>query len=163
RPAHSGQGSPQSRAPIVVPRRGANPAGYAREKRQALQLSHTHAAGPATQGSASPSGFSSGAAAAVFGSLNAGGLSAEAQIAAGGVDNTPPDTTGAIGPNHYVEFVNSEVAAYARASLTIVGSPVDLSTFTGGVAVCDPQIKYDPKTERWFYVAIRCDSTTKTN
>jgi hypothetical protein len=165
RPAHSGQGSSRSTSPIVLPRRGANPAAYAREKLKASQLSHTRAAGPATgaQGSASPSGFSSGAAAAVFGSLNATGLSAEAQIAAGGEDTTPPDTTGAIGPNHYVEFVNSEVAAYVRASLAIVGSPVDLSTFTGGVAACDPQIKYDPQTERWFYLAIRCDGTTTTN
>src|SRR5439155_13898034 len=105
----------------------------------------------------------SGLATAAFGSLNAAGLSAKAQIEAGGSDVTPPDTTGAIGPNHYVEFVNSEVAAYSRATLAIVGSPVNLATFTGGIGVCDPQIKYDPQTERWFYVAIRCDGTTTAN
>jgi PKD repeat protein len=104
-----------------------------------------------------------GLAAAVFGSLNASGLSAKVQIEAGGADTTPPDTTGAIGQNHYVEFVNSEVAALERSTLAIVGSPVDLSTFTGGTEVCDPQIKYDPQTERWFYAAIRCDGTPTAN
>jgi PKD repeat protein len=68
-----------------------------------------------------------------------------------------------MGPEHYVEFVNSVVAAYSRASLSKVGPQVELSTFTGGTGVCDPQIKYDPQTERWFYVAIRCDGTTTAN
>jgi chitodextrinase len=101
----------------------------------------------------------------VFGSLNAAGLSAAGDIALNGLaaDTTPPDTTGAIGPNDYVEFVNNEVAAYTRASLSPDGSPVSLSTFTNGVEVCDPQIKYDPQTQRWFYAAIRCDGTTTQN
>ena len=33
---------------------------------------------------------------------------------------SPPDTTGAIGPDHYVEMVNSKVAVYARANLGLV-------------------------------------------
>ena len=40
-----------------------------------------------------------------------------------------------------------------------MGWPVGFSTFIGGVAACDPQVKYDPKSSRWFYVAIRCDGT----
>ena len=32
-----------------------------------------------------------------------------------------------------------------------------------GLEVCDRQIKYDPQTSRWFYVAIRCDGTTTEN
>src|SRR5262249_28033995 len=116
-------------------------------------------------GSTSGSGIRSVAAAAVFGSLNAAGLSAAQQIAAfgPGADVTPPDTTGTIGPEHYVEFVNGEVAAYKRSNLAIVGTPVRFSTFTGGTAPCDPQIKYDPKSSRWFYVMIRCDGTLTAN
>jgi hypothetical protein len=165
-PVYSGEGSPGI-ARAAVPLRVADPVAYAREKQRAAQLASAtrppSAAG--VLGSTSRSETPSAAAAAVFGSLNAAGLSAAQQIATfgEGADVTPPDTTGAIGPEQYVEFVNEEVAAYARANLAIVGSPVDLSTFAGGVAVCDPQIKYDPQSSRWFYAAIRCDGTTTAN
>jgi PKD repeat protein len=150
----------------VVPRLEPGPAIFPRGNAKAAEPTGTGL--PSTEPrplAASGAEPNSGLAAAVFGTLNASGLTAKVQIEAGGVDTTPPDTTGAIGPNHYVEFVNSEVAAYKRADLTIVGSPVDLSTFVGGVekTVCDPQIKYDPQTERWFYVAIRCDGTATEN
>jgi PKD repeat protein len=132
---------------------------YARLKSQAGQSASARPLSGQTHSQA----FAPGPAAALFGSLNAPGLSAAGQITAFGVDVTPPDTTGAIGPNHYVEFVNSEVAAYSRATLAQVGSSVSLSTFVGGTEVCDPQVKYDPQTERWFYVALRCDGTTTAN
>jgi hypothetical protein len=163
RPVHSGAGSPAIAA-TVVPLRVADPAAYAREKQRAAQLAGANAplSAAGALGSTSGSAAPSAPAAAVFGSLNAAGLSASQQLATVG-DITPPDTTGAIGPEHYVEFVNAEVAAYKRANLAIVGSPVGLSTFTGGVAVCDPQVKYDPQSSRWFYAAIRCDRTTTAN
>jgi hypothetical protein len=164
-PVQPGEGRPQS-TPVTVPLRGAGAAIYARAKRRAAELAATTAANgeapTGEQGSASQSASSSDPAAAVFGSLNAAGLSAAGDIAleGEGADVTPPDATGAIGPNDYVEVVNNEVAAYARASLTLVNPPVSLSTFTKGTAACDPQIKYDLQTSRWFYVAIRCDETT---
>ncbi|HMH46364.1 MAG TPA: hypothetical protein VK538_01500, partial [Solirubrobacteraceae bacterium] len=131
----------------MLPLRVRDPAAYAREKQRAAELEGVNAPVPAagTRGSLSVSRAPAGTFAAAFGSLNAAGLSAAAQIAMQGEagDVTPPDTTGAIGPNQYVELVNNEVAAYDRTSLAPVGSPVDLSTFTGGVSVCDPQIKYD--------------------
>jgi PKD domain len=144
----------------VVPLRGMPRAVYSREKREAARSTGASAAAPV--GGTSPSG--SGPKAAVFGSLNQSGLSAEAEMKDLGPegDVTPPDTTGAIGPSQYVEFVNDEVAAYDRSSLAIVGSPVALAEFTGGEEVCDPQIKYDPQSRRWFYVAIRCDLVEET-
>jgi sugar lactone lactonase YvrE len=109
-------------------------------------------------------GSEAGIAAAVFGSLNEAGLSAAKEIEAfPEQDLTPPDSTGAIGPNDYVETVNAEVAVYSRSNLAPVGSPVTLSSFFNGVAVCDPQVKYDPPSERWFAVAIRCDGTQSAN
>src|SRR3954451_6470397 len=48
--------------------------------------------------------------ASVFGGANALGIGPTGAI--------PPDSTGAIGPTHYVEFVNGEIAAYARSTLT---------------------------------------------
>lgn len=67
--------------------------------------------------------------------------------------NTPPDTTGAIGPNHYVETVNSLVGVYDR-TLALVAS-VDLAFFTGfpGADVFDPQILFDARGGRWYYAA----------
>jgi hypothetical protein len=166
RPVHSGEGSPGS-ARTAVPLRVADPAAYAREKGRLAQL--TGASAPlSAAGALGPMpgpGHASLPAAAVFGSLNVAGFSAAQQIAAfgAGADVTPPDTTGAIGPEDYVEFVNEEVAAYKRSNLAIVGTPVSLSTFTGGTAPCDPQIKYDPTSSRWFYSAIRCDGTLIKN
>jgi len=65
---------------------------------------------------------------------------------------TPPDTTGAIGPNHYVETVNSLVGVYDR-SLAQVAS-LDLALFVGvpGATVFDPQILFDARGGRWYYV-----------
>jgi hypothetical protein len=112
-------------------------------------------------------GFTSAAPlAALFEAQNKPGISASTQITelgeAGNV--TPPDTTGAIGSANYVEIVNEEIAVYERSNLTLhSGSPLGLASFTGGTAPCDPQIKYDAQSERWFYSALRCDGTTKSN
>src|SRR6266568_1385167 len=149
-----GQSAPVSRS---IPLRVIEPVAYARQKREARERSKANATGASGASDVllgSRSGF--GPNAVLFESLNSPGLSGSGEL-------TPPDTTGAIGPTHYVEFVNSEVAAFSRASLGQVGSTVDLSTFTGGIAVCDPQIKYDPQSSRWFYAAIRCDQTKKEN
>jgi hypothetical protein len=165
RPVHSGEGSPRTAA-LAVPLRVADPAAYILEKQRAAQREGANSpfSTAGVLGSTEPAG-SSAPVAAVFGSLNASGLSASQQIASFGEagDITPPDTTGAIGPENYVEFVNSEIAAYKRTNLAIVGSPVQASTFTGGVAPCDIQIKYDPKSSHWFYSAIRCDGTATEN
>ncbi|GAC1318937.1 MAG: hypothetical protein NVSMB25_09020 [Thermoleophilaceae bacterium] len=97
---------------------------------------------------ASPSG---GPYASVFSGLNAPGLTA-----AEGGDFTPPDTTGAIGPSHYVEMVNTAVAVYARGALNRVSGPQTLGTFMQnptGSSVTDPQIQWDPRWQRWIYLA----------
>jgi hypothetical protein len=92
--------------------------------------------------------------AAVFGGLNAPGLVAGNNTSAG----TPPDTTGAIGPTAYVEFVNSVVAEFSRSNLSIVGSPVQLDTFVGdpGFNVFDVQVQWDQSAGRWFYATDDC-------
>jgi hypothetical protein len=69
---------------------------------------------------------------------------------------TPSDSTGAIGPLHYIEMVNTQVGMFDR-SLTAVGSPVDLSTFIGasfGASPGDVQIQWDPLAGRWLYVML---------
>lgn len=165
RQVRSGEGTPGF-GPYAVPLRVADQEAYAREKQRATKLAAGRA-GTSEAGASESTSTSETieAAAAVFESLNANGLNAAQQMAAFGKagDVTPPDTTGAIGPEHYVEMVNEEIAAYSRATLAMLGSPVNVSEFTGGTAVCDPQIKYDPQSSRWFYAAIRCDSTKSSN
>ena len=81
----------------------------------------------------------------------------QAGIAAGdeGACCTPPDTTGSIGPNNYVEIVNNLVRVYDRSLNRI--SDADLGTFTGtpaGVNTSDPQMQWDAQGNRWLYAAV---------
>lgn len=87
-----------------------------------------------------------------FGGLNQAGLAATDNSAAN--QGTPPDTTGAIGTNHYVEFVNSKVRVFDAAALGAVSS-ADLDAFVGksGDSVFDPQIQWDAQAGRWLYLA----------
>jgi hypothetical protein len=97
------------------------------------------------------------AEAVVVGGLNQPGLGATDNSAAN--QGSPPDTTGAIGPSHYLEFVNSKVGVYSRSSLGLVASR-DLDAFAGvsGHDVFDPQIQWDQQGGRWLYVADDIDS-----
>ena len=66
---------------------------------------------------------------------------------------TPPDSTGAIGLNHYVEAVNQLVTVYGR-DLSAVAQ-VSLGSFTGAAfgMVSDPQLEWDNQWGRWDYAA----------
>lgn len=66
---------------------------------------------------------------------------------------TPPDSTGAIGPSHYVEIVNSTISVYDRADLTLVSQAEADTQFTQG-QFFDPQVEWDPVAQRWFYSAV---------
>jgi hypothetical protein len=76
----------------------------------------------------------------------------------GATGSTPPDSTGAIGPSHYLEMVNSQVGVYDRATLAL-NSQIDLDNFVGRPTNfhCDPQILWDQQAARWFYTALDCD------
>src|SRR3989442_4964390 len=69
--------------------------------------------------------------------------------------NAPSDSTGAIGPMHYIEIVNTEVGLYDRSLANI--SSVNLATFIGattGARVGDPQVEWDPQGGRWLYASL---------
>jgi hypothetical protein len=108
----------------------------------------------ASQGREPAAGGSAGVTpdAVVVDGRNQPGLGATDNSA--GNQGSPPDTTGAIGPNHYVEFVNSKVGVYNRSNLSLVTSQ-DLDVFAGrsGHDVFDPQIQWDQQGGRWLYVA----------
>ena len=85
--------------------------------------------------------------AGLFNNLNSPGLS-QLTVA-------PPDSTGAIGPNNYVEMVNQQIGVYDR-NLNLISS-TDNGSFTGAGAsltVTDPQIQWDGQSGHWLYAAL---------
>jgi hypothetical protein len=105
-----------------------------------------------TSGSPPPPAAPAVSSAALFNGLNKPGLAAADE----GYQPTPPDSTGAIGPTRYLEFVNQLVGVYDRDNLSLLGS-TDLGTFTAvpsGLFTSDPQIQWDNQGNRWFYAAV---------
>jgi hypothetical protein len=67
----------------------------------------------------------------------------------------PPDTTGDVGPNHYVQQVNVGFQIYSKTGASLYG-PADFNTlFRGFGGLCetrnngDPVIVYDQLADRW--------------
>lgn len=72
---------------------------------------------------------------------------------AGGV---PPDTDGDIGPNHYVQVVNTSLTVFSRTGTVIMGPSPTGSVFTGFAGACgqsndgDATVRYDHLADRWI-------------
>jgi hypothetical protein len=67
----------------------------------------------------------------------------------------PPDTNGDVGPNHYVQTVNSAYQVFSKTG-TPLSIPLQINTlWTGFGGVCqtrndgDPIVKYDQLADRW--------------
>lgn len=83
-----------------------------------------------------------------------------------GVNDTnvgPSDSTGAIGPNRYIELVNQKYAVYSRTSNTPInqGSLNDLVGVLSSENVFDPQVIWDPTTNRFYYAMDDVVSSTE--
>lgn len=61
----------------------------------------------------------------------------------------PPDPSGAIGPNHYVQMVNSVYRVFDRTG-TPLTTPATLGSLLGGGNAGDPIVMYDKYADRWF-------------
>lgn len=77
----------------------------------------------------------------------------------------PPDSNGAIGPRHFMEFVNGTVAIYNKTNGLSVQRKTDLKFWSdAGViisadsAVSDPRVIFDPTVQRWFALQIDFNS-----
>ena len=78
----------------------------------------------------------------------------------GGGDNTdgvlPPDTNGAVGPNHYVQWVNLHFTIYNKSGAKVYGPAPGNTLWTGFGGACentndgDPVVLYDHFANRWF-------------
>ncbi len=81
-------------------------------------------------------------------------------LACGGC--SPPDTTGDVGPNHYIQMVNATKVAIFNKAGSPLAAPFDLSTlFTSGSCSTDdagdPQVLYDSLADRWLLAQFQVD------
>ncbi|HEY1332304.1 MAG TPA: hypothetical protein VGH10_12650 [Actinomycetota bacterium] len=71
---------------------------------------------------------------------------------------TPSQTAGAIGPTRYVQLVNSQYSIYDRSGVLRPSGSGSLATLTGVSSgdVSEPQVIWDPGTDRFYFVALDC-------
>ncbi len=88
--------------------------------------------------------------------LSFDGLSNFDNIDAYGLVIIPPDITGDVGPNHYVQAVNALVRVFDKAG-TPITAPFRMSSLFSGLGTpCstrddgDPIVAYDPLADRWL-------------
>jgi len=62
---------------------------------------------------------------------------------------TPPDPSGAVGPNHYVQMVNSVYRIFDKNGNPLT-TPAALGSLLGGGNAGDPIVMYDKFADRWF-------------
>jgi hypothetical protein len=93
------------------------------------------------------------------------------------VNSAPPDTNGDVGPNHYVQIVNTDFAVYNKSGTLLYGpNPINTlwSGFGGGCQTNDdgdPVVVYDRISDRWiisqFSVSttpyLQCVAVSQTN
>src|SRR5438552_15038314 len=80
-------------------------------------------------------------------------------------DNTavPPDTHGAVGPNHLMTALNTQVRIQDRSGAGL--STVSMDFFwasLGSPSAFDPRILYDPYGGRWIFVAAANGNSTNS-
>ena len=78
----------------------------------------------------------------------------------------PPDSNGAIGPKHFVEFINGTFAVYNRTNGHSVQRKTDIKFWSDAgliispdSGVSDPRVIYDPISQRWFASQVDYDAT----
>ena len=81
------------------------------------------------------------------------------------VNSAPPDTNGAVGPNHYVQIVNTDFAVFSKSGTALAG-PLPINslwqTFGGGCATNndgDPVVEYDSIADRWLISQFSVSTT----
>jgi hypothetical protein len=81
------------------------------------------------------------------------------------VSSAPPDTTGAAGPNDYVQMVNSSIAVFSKSGTALYG-PVPTNTlwagFGGGCQTNndgDGGVQYDQYSNRWILTQFSVTTT----
>jgi hypothetical protein len=71
----------------------------------------------------------------------------------------PFDPSGAAGPNHYVQMINTQFAVYNKSG-TLLHGPFNLGTLLGGGNDGDPIVMYDAAADRWFLSQFRSSNNS---
>ncbi|HET7420395.1 MAG TPA: hypothetical protein VFL27_08440 [Candidatus Dormibacteraeota bacterium] len=144
-------------ATLLAPSQGHEPATKAPKPfhtmhPDALKRAKVAAEAAVAPSSGTPSTAPTQAATTVFNGLDKPGLAASDE----GNTATPPDPTGAIGPNDYIEMVNQLVAVYDRNTLALISSTsfASFAHVPNGLGTSDPQIEWDPVANRWLYAMV---------
>jgi hypothetical protein len=68
----------------------------------------------------------------------------------------PPDTDGAVGPQHLVTILNTEMRVQDRSGKALVTMSFAMfwSKVSAGLSNSDPRILYDPSIDRWIAAAV---------
>lgn len=89
-----------------------------------------------------------------------------------GVDSSarPADGNGAVGPSHFVEFINGRFAVFDKASGNRVQTKTDRAFWTSAgvslsanLSVTDPRIVFDLPSQRWFASQVDFNSNNQAN
>jgi hypothetical protein len=87
----------------------------------------------------------------------------------------PPDSNGAVGPSHFMEFINGAVSVYNKTDGQSVLGLADVDfwsqagvTVSSTSGISDPRVIYDPASQRWFasqvdFNGIATDPTLQAN
>jgi hypothetical protein len=95
------------------------------------------------------------------------------------VNSAPPDPNGAVGPNHFVEVVNSSFAVFNKSGTPVYGPVATNTLWSGFGGLCqqdndgDATVKYDQFADRWviqqlaitgvttnFYICVAVSTTS---
>src|SRR5690606_921717 len=96
-------------------------------------------------------------------SLSVDGIS----YATGGT-GSPPDTVGAVGPNHYVQMVNGSIQIFNKSGTTLYGPVYSNTIWSGFGGPCqtendgDPIVLYDRQADRWLVTQFTISSDRKS-
>ena len=81
------------------------------------------------------------------------------------VQSAPPDTNGDVGPNHYVQIVNSDFAVFNKSGAVVYGPVATNTLWSGFGGGCqnnndgDGVVLYDPIADRWIVSQFSVSTT----
>ncbi len=77
----------------------------------------------------------------------------------------PPDTNGDVGPNHYIQTVNTSIGIYGKVTGAVLSRVTFNNLFDGTGTPCDaqnmgdPVVLYDQYSGRWIITDFAWSST----
>lgn len=75
-------------------------------------------------------------------------------------DLAPSDSTGAAGPSSFIEMINTRIAIYNRSGGLMASAPSEALTGTAHGDLSDPQVMWDPTTNRFYYEILNVNNDT---